>query len=136
MTKAYREVRKEIAEQRGAEVGDDMLQCRYCNAPTPRSALSRYGARCQTCYEQFLRLGHSGEAAPPEIRQAGWVRGAVEANREYRASRGPGEPNAFAALAQQMHARMAERDRLKGLSDDEVNGLLTEHSGYGAGMPA
>lgn len=121
--KAYAEVRKELAQQRDGDPAEELLPCRYCSTQTPHSELSRYGARCRHCFEQFLRVGHSGSTPPRQPKQAPWVQRELAQNRLHAARHDTGD-SAFAALAQQMHSRIAEHDALRGLSEDEVNGLL------------
>lgn len=52
MTKAYSEVRQELAKQ---SAGANELPCRYCGAPTAWETLSNLGARCRSCYDAYCR---------------------------------------------------------------------------------
>jgi hypothetical protein len=117
MTKPFSEVRKEVAERMG-NVPADAMPCRYCSVPTSREVLTRLGARCTGCYEQFLRLGYSGSEPPRQHRAAEWVRHAAKNVRHV--------PNQFSELAQRMRGRKAQAEAPKGLADDDVNALLRE----------
>lgn len=123
MAKAFGEVRREMAEQTA-----DTLACRYCGAATTRETFSALGARCRPCFEVYQRQGYSGLHQPPEIRQAPWVKAEAQRARQGRATRGP-DGNAFAALSQQLQARKADRESVRGLDDDEVNALLDMEAG-------
>ena len=49
------DIRRRTAEAMGEEPAEDCMPCGWCNEPTPRAALSAYGARCYRCYEAYKR---------------------------------------------------------------------------------
>jgi hypothetical protein len=97
---------------------DRLHPCGYCGEQTAWKTLSALGARCQRCYDQFLRVGYSGANRPREHRPAAWV--AQAAKRVVRA------PTVFTAMADRMRERRAEVAAPQGLDDDDVNALLRE----------
>ena len=54
---------KDKAQQRGTEVDqsdderlkNELLPCRFCNAPTKRWQLTEQGARCGGCFASYMR---------------------------------------------------------------------------------
>lgn len=123
----YRKVRNETAEKMAdptpADAADELLPCRYCGEPTRRKTMTNLGARCQPCYDQFLRLGYSGSGPPKQHGQAALMREAAAKVREHIAAKGA-PTNAFGALAERLKA--ATPQPIRGLSDDEVNAMLDE----------
>lgn len=117
--KPFRQVRSDLANV----MADDALPCAYCGTATSRKTLSALGARCHPCYEQFLRLGYSGQEPPKQFAQSPEVRADQARIAAYREGR-PALPNAFAALSERLKARQAEREVAKGLDDDAVNAML------------
>jgi hypothetical protein len=116
--------RDDAPQQRSvSEIDGNFKPCRYCGEATAWETLSRLGARCGRCYEQFLRLGYSGHTPPPEIRPATWVQGAAREVREHMAANGRPR-NVFAALSDRMRGQRAEREAVRDLSEDEVNAML------------
>lgn len=110
--------------QRGAQPeGSGYRPCAFCGEAAPYATLSRYGARCAACYDQFLRLGYSGPERPPTLKQAAWVKGEAQRVREHMAAKGT-PPNAFARLSERMRQQREQRRAHSGMSEDEVNGLL------------
>ena len=125
----YRSVRKDLAERMGdatADPGEALLPCGYCGEPTKRRVLGMLGARCQACYDQYLRLGYSGQEPPKQALQAAWVQAEADKARRVRAARASrgSSGNVFAAMSQQLNSAAAARALPKGLSDEEVNELL------------
>lgn len=53
--------------------GESLMPCRFCGAPTKTKVLSLLGARCNDCYQQFIRLGYSGPHPPRQFEPAPWV---------------------------------------------------------------
>lgn len=120
--KAFSEVRREMG-QKLADPSDTMA-CSYCGAATARDILTSLGARCSVCFGAYCRQGYSGTAPPRQARQCPEVRADQARIAAHMAGR-EAPRNAFAALSEQLHARKAERDAVRGLaSDDDVNALL------------
>lgn len=113
------DVRRKTAE-RMADETQDMLPCRYCGTATTRAMLSVLGARCQTCYAEYLRVGYSGASPPPQFARSPAVAADAEKCRAHRS----GMPNHFAGLAAAIEAKRREVSIPSGLSDDDMNSLL------------
>lgn len=57
--KTYREVRKDLAE--GGHGEPETFPCETCSRPTPREAMSNFGARCGACFTAYCRGAFSGQ---------------------------------------------------------------------------
>jgi hypothetical protein len=120
----YRKVRDELAEQHDG--GGDTVPCRYCGIQTDRETLTNLGARCRTCYEQFLRLGYSGGQPPRQHKQAPWVKAE---GAKVRAKVGSNPMPGLEALSAAIAKRRAQREALAGMSDEDVNAMLASERG-------
>jgi hypothetical protein len=100
-----------------------MMPCRYCTGQATRATLSMLGARCQPCYEQYLRLGYGGAAPPKQFARSPVVAADAARVREYVGAKGA-QPSAFAGLSAAIEAKRAERSIPQGLADEDVNALL------------
>lgn len=125
----YREIRKETAERMGDETPDEptdeLLPCRYCGVATKRATLSVLGARCQTCFAQYLSFGFSGSEAPPRPNPDPRFASLRARSRAYAAGRTDG----FVALGQELKRRVDAQRVPHDLADDDVNALLQAAGG-------
>lgn len=65
MSSAYREVRKELAQQAAED-----LRCRWCGQTAAASTLSAFGARCGGCYAEYCRAVPRGPEIPHDAKGA------------------------------------------------------------------
>src|SRR5574338_1184496 len=100
--KSYADVRRDMVESNAvsASPDDEYMPCLYCPGQAMRKTLAKLGARCESCYEQYLRSGFSGDRPPVMAKQAAWVRAESERCRQAKA-----QPGVFAEVA-----RLLRRD--------------------------
>lgn len=105
---SYRDVRQETADQSAMDRANDPFPCLYCGEQTTRATRTLYGARCRACYDQFLRLGYSGDRPSLQCRQSPAVAESAERARQ-RWHLNP----MFDRLADRVHQRIRQREDRK-----------------------
>ena len=78
MAKSYGEIRQEMTPEQGDDAGEALLPCTFCERPTKRKVLSMLGARCQKCFDAYLKFGYSGTDKPTQMPQSRRVRREAE----------------------------------------------------------
>ena len=103
--KSYADVRRDMVESNAvsASADDEYLPCLYCPGQAMRKTLAKLGARCEACYEQYLRSGFSGDRPPVMAKQAAWVRAESDRCRQAKA-----RPGVFAEVAQRLQSERAK----------------------------